>query len=115
MNEIPIAVNFDSGEGFGVNFNDGMNLSFTTDDELLTSVNIDSDKTFGVTFDNAFAVNISDIHTTGEYSGPYEVTPTNAVQTLPTTGKSMAHDIKVNPIPSNYGLIGWNGSVLSIT
>lgn len=50
-----------------------------------------------------------------EYPGPYEVTPTQQTQTLPTTGFIMGHDVVVNPIPQNYGLITWNGSVLTVS
>lgn len=50
-----------------------------------------------------------------EYDGPYEATPTAAAQTFPTTGKLMVRDFTVNPIPSNWGLISWNGSVLTVS
>lgn len=50
-----------------------------------------------------------------DYQGAYEVTPTEATQTLPTEGLMMIHDVKVKPIPNNYGLITWNGSVLTVS
>lgn len=50
-----------------------------------------------------------------EYDGPYEVTPTNVAQTLATRGLLSTADIVVNPIPSNYGLIVWNGAVLTVS
>lgn len=50
-----------------------------------------------------------------EYEGPYEATPTQETQVFPTTAKLMAHDFTVNPIPSNWGLITWNGSVLTVS
>lgn len=49
------------------------------------------------------------------YEGPYEVTPTQYTQILPSENKAMAHDITVNPIPNNYGLITWNGSTLTVS
>lgn len=49
------------------------------------------------------------------YDGPMEVTPTQETQTLSTTMKSVLGDIVVNPIPSNYGLITWNGSTLTVS
>ena len=49
------------------------------------------------------------------YNGPYEVTPTNEEQILSTFGRSMAHDITIAPIPSNYGLITWNGTTLTVS
>ncbi len=49
------------------------------------------------------------------YTGAYTFTPTNAVQTVPISGKTALSDIRINPIPNNYGLIGWNGSVLTVS
>lgn len=49
------------------------------------------------------------------YEGDYEVTPTDRIQILATEGKLMMSDVVINPIPSNYGLIGWNGSVLTVS
>lgn len=50
-----------------------------------------------------------------KHGGPYEVTPTNSTQVIPTSGLLMTDDFKVNPIPSNYGLITWNGSTLTVS
>ena len=49
------------------------------------------------------------------YTGDYEVTPSSQTQTLSTNGKRMTSDVVVNPIPSNYGLISWNGAVLTVS
>lgn len=49
------------------------------------------------------------------YPGPYEVTPSSEAQVLPTTHHTMTGDLVVNPIPSNYGLITWNGSTLTVS
>ena len=49
------------------------------------------------------------------YSGEYEVTPTTEEQTLATAGKTLARDVVVAPIPRNYGLITYNGSVLTVS
>ena len=50
-----------------------------------------------------------------EYSGEYEVTPSMEEQVLPTTGKTLARDVVIGAIPSNYGLITWSGSVLTVS
>lgn len=50
-----------------------------------------------------------------EFPGPYEVTPTTTAQTLATRGLLSTADIVVNPIPSNYGLVTWNGAVLTVS
>lgn len=49
------------------------------------------------------------------YTGPVEVTPSPETQTLATTGFIMPSDVVINPIPSNYGLITWNGSTLTVS
>lgn len=49
------------------------------------------------------------------YAGPTEITPSNETQTLETQGKVVLSDIVVNPIPSNYGLITWNGVTLTVS
>ena len=49
------------------------------------------------------------------YTGVTEVTPTTAEQVLDTSNKVVARNIVINPIPSNYGLISWNGSTLTVS
>ena len=50
-----------------------------------------------------------------DYEGAYEITPLAEVQTLPSTDTVTHRDIVINPIPSNYGLITWNGSTLTVS
>ena len=49
------------------------------------------------------------------YEGPYTFTPSSEEQVISTNGKVMEDDITINPIPSNYGLITWNGSYLTVS
>jgi len=49
------------------------------------------------------------------YSGEYEVIPGDNEQVLRTEGKKLIHDIIVEAIPSNYGKITWDGSVLTVS
>lgn len=49
------------------------------------------------------------------YSGATEVTPTTSTQTLSTASTILTSDIVISPIPSNYGLITWNGSTLTVS
>ena len=49
------------------------------------------------------------------YDGPIEITPSRETQVLETQGKILITNIVVNPIPKNYGLITWNGSVLTVS
>ena len=50
-----------------------------------------------------------------DYTGAYTVTPTQETQVLSTRGLMMTDNVTVNPIPSNYGLITWNGSILTVS
>ena len=61
-------------------------------------------------------VDIASIEWRGrDYTGAYTATPSAETQTFPTRGKNMTEDFVVEPIPSNYGLITWNGSVLTVS
>lgn len=50
-----------------------------------------------------------------DYTGAYEITPSGVAQTLATAGRRMASDVTINPIPSNYGLVTWDGSTLTVS
>lgn len=49
------------------------------------------------------------------YTGAYTVTPTDEAQTLPSAFRVLTENITVEPIPSNYGKITWDGGTLIIT
>lgn len=48
------------------------------------------------------------------YHGEYEVTPSEEEQVLETAMKTLSQNVVVNPIPSNYGRISYNGSVITV-
>lgn len=50
-----------------------------------------------------------------DYAGAYEVTPSATEQVLATAETILYHDVVVAPIPSNYGLITWNGSTITVS
>lgn len=82
-----------------------------TYEPILLDVELSEEEYF-LDMDMAVVVNIVSGET---YDGPYEVTPTAFTQTLLTDGLKMAGDVTINPIPSNWGLITWNGSYIMIT
>ena len=85
-------------------------LTLTVDDGAEAALRVDDDIGLGL--------EIGDTYIRGEgrpYEGAYEVTPTQYAQILPTSGTELSQDVIVNPIPSNYGLITWNGSVLRVS
>lgn len=49
------------------------------------------------------------------YTGETTVTPSSETQILQTKNFRMTENVTINPIPSNYGLIGWNGSILTVS
>lgn len=49
------------------------------------------------------------------YQGEYRITPSTQTQTLITGGKYLQHNVVVDPIPSNYGLITYNGSTITVS
>lgn len=49
------------------------------------------------------------------YTGAYEITPSEETQTLETENKRMTGNVTINPIPSNYGLITWNGAFITVS
>ena len=49
------------------------------------------------------------------YHGETEITPSNAVQIIECGGLVVPSNIIVDAIPSNYGLIAWDGVTLSVS
>lgn len=49
------------------------------------------------------------------FTGEYEYTPTDTAQVIEIENKRATQNIIINPIPSNYGRITWNGSVLTVS
>ena len=49
------------------------------------------------------------------YSGDYVITPSAEPQVLQTKDLMMTENLTVNPVPSNYGLITWNGTTLTVS
>lgn len=68
-------------------------------------------ETFDMGLDTTITVTIN----TNPYTGAYEFTPTQSTQRIEIKDLMATDDIVINPIPNNYGLIGWNGSFLTVT
>lgn len=49
------------------------------------------------------------------YEGEYRITPSAEAQTIPVHGFRFEQDITIDPIPSNYGLITWDGATLTVS
>lgn len=55
------------------------------------------------------------IDSTEIYDGAYEWTPTQSTQTIEIADKKALNNITINPIPSNYGLVTWDGTSLTVS
>lgn len=49
------------------------------------------------------------------YDGPTEFTPTQETQTVLTARRVLLENITINPIPQNYGLITYNGNIITVS
>lgn len=59
--------------------------------------------------------NYIEVPVTDYYDGEYTVTPGAQEQVIPIIGKTARQNITVGAVPSNYGLITWNGSTLTVS
>ncbi len=48
------------------------------------------------------------------YGGPYEFVPGDEDKVIQVNQLTMADNITIKKVPSNYGKIGWNGSYLTV-
>jgi len=91
MNTIPINIKIESNDiGLIVGGGSVGNIPIGVDTAIITSTN-------------------------EHYQGEYDFTPTSERQFISITGMIADEDIIIEPIPSNYGLITWNGSIITIT
>lgn len=49
------------------------------------------------------------------YEGETTFTPSDTTQTIEVENLVCAENITINPIPSNYGRIEWNGAYLTVS
>lgn len=77
------------------------------------SLDIEQDESLNYVLDSGVAI-VNYIE--GEiFDGPYTVIPSQEPQILKTNGYVLSKDITVGAIPSNYGLITWNGVTLTVS
>lgn len=76
---------------------------------------LDGEFSLDVQLDGEFGVVIGGGAGLPVYTGATTVTPTQQTQILETAEHSVLENITINPIPENYGLITWDGSVLTVS
>ena len=68
-----------------------------------------------ITEEERIHLTVGEFYDIGKNTQEREVTPTEEEQVvLPDDGYLLSR-VTVNPIPSNYGLITWDGSVLTVS
>lgn len=83
------------------------NVTFETAGNL--AVAFQNEEALNCGFDSTIRIGDFDI-----YDGDYDITPSDEVQVIPIEGKQARHDITIQPIPSNFGHIAYNGAFLSV-
>lgn len=86
------------------------------DGEISLDIPLDGDMELDIPIDGepSNIVRVSD-YVYPLYTGSIEVTPSAERQTLSTINRTVTDNIIINPIPSNYGLITWNGATLTVS
>lgn len=86
------------------------------DGELSLDLNNDGDITLDILVDGeaGTVVKVTE-HDLPAYTGPINITPSENTQVLQTADKTVLQNIVIGSIPSNYGLITWDGTKLTIT
>lgn len=86
------------------------------DGDLSLNLQLDGDMDLSIQMDGEYGNYIKVVDRDAPiYTGAVEVTPTEQQQILETADKLMLSNVTINPIPSNYGLITWNGSTLTVS
>ena len=86
------------------------------DGDLSLNLQLDGDMDLSIQMDGEFGEYIKVVDRDAPiYTGATEVTPSEHRQILETADKLMLSNVTINPIPSNYGLITWNGSTLTVS
>ena len=86
------------------------------DGELSLNLNIDGDMSLDIPVDGeaGTVIKVTE-HDLPVYTGQTEITPSEDTQVLQTANRTVVSNIIINPIPSNYGKITWNGSTLTVS
>ena len=93
--------------------NEDYNILLDVDGAQEYNLDIEQDESLNYILDSGVAI-VNYIE--GEiYEGPYSVIPSLDPQILKTNGYVLTKDITVGAIPSNYGLITWNGMTLTVS
>lgn len=109
-------VTFDS-DNFIAKFQNEQNIEAALEQVQTIDVGFTETDPFVCTVDQGedFVCDMGGEVPSGDYDGPYTVTPSQQQQALHTMNKTLSQNVVIKPIPSNYGLITWNGSTLTVS
>ena len=89
-------------------------MPLVLDGDLQVSVVLDGDMDMSIELDGEYG-DIQYYSDMAVYQGETTVIPSQSRQVLMTNGYLMPSNVTVEPIPWYYGLITWNGSVLTVS
>lgn len=87
---------------------------YAFDGELIEAQVFDGDLQSSNEFDGEYGDYMPVSHQ-DVYEGETEITPSEEDQILQTDGKMVPTNITIHAIPSNYGLITWDGHKLTVS
>ena len=82
-------------------------------DKLIFTLAEENDLIFGIADDDQLDFELKE-PSPESFHGEYIFTPTDEPQEIETAKKYMAKNIVIEPIPSNYGHIEWDGAILKV-
>ena len=87
-------------------------MNLKPSEKTTAKLSVRGDNSISISANQYIAVRERGVET---YDGAYEFTPTDEPQTIAIENKRATSNITINPIPSNYGKITWNGSFLTVS
>lgn len=85
-------------------------INLTVNDPSVISLTVGGASDIAMTIDGAV---YRDDHE--RYEGSYIFTPSNTAQVIETKNLILDKNITVEAIPSNYGLVTWDGSTITVS
>ena len=117
---LTLNVDLDATPALEVTLQEPSALNMALGDSPQASLTLNSVKTYELTLQEPPTLSLSfeNVSLGGSlppYQGSLHVTPSQEQQTLPTANTSVYADIVIDAVPSNYGLITWDGSTLLVS
>lgn len=92
-----------------------MHNTVVIDGELNMNIPIDGEMSMEIPIDGEVGVFMAMKEPLPSYTGETVITPSEQPVVLGTELKTLYSNITINPIPSNYGKITWDGNTLTVS